>query len=230
MITRGVLRTGSAWISGRRRVIIALLKLGVGLLLPTLAFYALRRWGFDVYVSLLVPTLVSAVPGLVSVVRERRVDTLSTYFTAMLLGGLVVSLVGGDERFLLARDAVLTGVTGVWFITSLRGHRPLAYVFTRPLLQNRFRWPDDWDGVWSRSPRFRRMWRVSSVLYGAGLLLDATVRVVLAYGVDPDRVPAIGLGVSVLTVVVLAVVTNAYYVRCRVHDPRSPLRRGDPLP
>ena len=188
----GSTRSRPAENSVRRRVVVTLLKLGVGLALPTLAYYALRRGGFGVYTSLLVPTAVSAVPGVVSVVRERRVDMLSTYFTAMLLGGLAVSVVPGNERFLLARDAVLTGVTGAWFIASLRARRPLAYVFTRPLLQDRFRWPPDWDDLWLRSPRFRRMWRVSSVLYGVGLLLDAAARVVLAYSLDPDLVPEIG--------------------------------------
>jgi hypothetical protein len=36
-----------------------------------------------------VSTLLSAVPALYSLVRHRRVDGLSTYFTAMMLGGRV---------------------------------------------------------------------------------------------------------------------------------------------
>src|SRR5665811_765994 len=80
-----------------------------------------------------------------------------------------------------ARGALLTGVTGLWFIASLWGRRPLAYLFSQPLLEGRFRWPRDWDGLWDRSPRFRRMWRNSSLLWGIGTLIDAALRVVMAY-------------------------------------------------
>ncbi len=73
------------------------------------------------------------------------------------------------------------------------------------------------------------MWRNSSLLFGVGLLTDAGVRVVLAYTVRPDLVPALALGLYVATMVILNVVVNVYYVICRVHDPRSQLRRGDPV-
>jgi hypothetical protein len=202
-------------------------RLLVGLAIPTALYYTLRALGVSIYASLVVSTLVSAAPGLWSLVRHRRFDGLSVYFSAMMLGGLGVTLLPGSTRFLLAREAVMTGVTGIWFLVSIGVAKPLAYQFTRPLMEGRLRWPDDWDGLWLRSSRFRRMWRVSSALFGLSLLADATVRVVLAYTVDPDRVPALGLALYVGTALLVNVVVNVYYVLCRVHDPRSPLRRGD---
>jgi hypothetical protein len=65
------------------------------------------------------------------------------------------------------------------------------------------------------------------VIWGVGLLADAVGRVVLACTVEPDLVPALGLALYVVTVVVLNLVVTGYHVRCRVHDPRSPIRRGD---
>ena len=209
-----------------RRWVTTALRVGAGLALPSVTFYALRLAGVGLYLSLVVSTLVSAVPALVDLVRGQRPSGLSTYVTAMTLGGLVVTLVPGSTRFLLARESIMTGVTGVWFLASTRGARPLAYQFTRPLVEGRFRWPDHWDELWEVSPAFARMWRVSSALFGIGLLLDAALRVVLAYTVRPDLVPALGLALYVLTIVVLNVVVTVYYIRCRVYDPRSPLRRG----
>ncbi len=193
---------------------------------PTAAYYLLRAAGVGVYLSLVASAVVSAVPGLVTLARERRVDGLSTYFTAMVLGALVISLLPGGMRFLLAKEAVLTGVTGIWFLASTTRGRPLAYLLSRPILEGRFRWPADWDGLWAASPRFRRMWRVSSVMYGVGTLLDAVLRVVFAYTLPPDAVPALGTALVVVTTVVLMVVTNTYYVICRVQDPRSPMRNS----
>lgn len=191
---------------------------------PTAAYYVLRWAGAGVYLALVASALVSAVPALVTLVRERRLDGLSTWFTAMVLGALVISLLPGGTRFLLAKEAVLTGVTGIWFLASTVRGRPLTYLLTRPLLEGRLRWPPDWESLWAASPAFRRMWRVSSVMYGVGTLLDAVLRVVFAYTLPPDVVPALGTALVVVTTVVLVVVSNVYYVVCRVQDPRSPLR------
>ena len=211
-----------------RRWLGTALRAGGGLALPSVTFYLLRFAGVGVYLALVVSTLVSAVPALVDLGRGQRPSGLSTYVTAMTLGGLVVTLVPGSTRFLLARESIMTGVTGVWFLVSgcARAARPLAYQFTRPLVEGRWHWPGHWEELWEVSPRFRRMWRVSSVLFGVGLLLDATLRVVLAYTVRPDLVPALGLALYVVTLIVLNVVVNVYYVRSGVFDPRSPLRRG----
>jgi len=197
----------------------------VGLALPTALYYLLRAAGLSVYGSLLVSTVASAVPGLVTLVRERRFDGLSAYFTAMMLGALVISLIPGATRFLLAKEAVLTAVTGAWFIASVRAERPLVYLFTRPILQGRLRWPADWDGLWSRAPGFRRMWRVASVIWGVGLLVDAAVRVAMAWALPPDDVPGLATLLYAVMVVVLNAVTHTYYTLRGVHDPRSPLYR-----
>jgi len=214
--------------AARRRVLRVGARVVLSLLVPSALYYGLRALGQSVYLSLVVSTVLSALPALWTFVRHRRVDGVSTYVTAMMLGGLVVSLVPGSTRFLLARESVMTGVTGVWFLVSAgaRSRRPLAYLFTRPLLEGRLRWPGQWDQLWEVSPPFRRLWRVSSVLWGLGLLADAAARVVLAYTVRPDLVPALGVGLYVATVVVLNVVVTLYQVRSRVQDPRSPLRQA----
>lgn len=209
-----------------RRTVTVGLRVAAALAVPAATYYVLRAFGASVYLALVISTVLSALPGIYSLVRHRRVDGISTYFTAMLLGGLVLSLVPGSTRFLLAREAVLTGITGLWFLVSIGRGRPLAYLFTRPILQGRFRWPADWEELWERSPLFRRMWRVSSLLFGLGLLLDAGLRVLMAYTLRPDLVPALGLGLYVGTMLVLNVVVNLYYVRCRIHDARAPIRTG----
>lgn len=209
-----------------RRTATVGLRIAIGLAVPAVTYYVLRAFGASVYLALVISTVLSALPGTYSLIRHRRVDGISTYFTAMLLGGLVVSLIPGSTRFLLAREAVMTGVTGVWFLVSIGRGRPLSFLFTRPLLEGRFRWPGEWEELWPRSPLFRRMWRVSSVLFGIGLLLDAGLRVLMAYTLRPDLVPALGLGLYVATMLVLNVVVNVYYVRCRIHDPRAPIRTG----
>lgn len=170
--------------SARRKALLVLVRLAIGLLIPTLIYYGLRAASVSVYLSLLVSALISAAPTVVGLFR-RKVNALSAYFTAMVLGSVAVSLVAGSTEFLLAKEAVLTFVTGFWFLASAFTRRPLSYTLSRPLMEGRFRWPSGWDRLWVRSPRWRRMWRVSSVMWGVGTITDAVVRVVMAY--NPAR-------------------------------------------
>ena len=194
--------------------------------LPTGLFYVLRASGFGIYASLLIPAIVSALTGTLTFVRRRRLDGISVYMAAMMFGSLAVSLVSGSTRFLLAREAVLTGVTGIWFIASLCARRPLAYLFCKPLLEGRLRWPSDWDDIWEHAPRFRRMWRISSSMWGIAILADAALRVLMAYTLSPDSVPGLGTLLYAVTTVVAIAATNVLYVMNRVFDPNSPVYEG----
>ena len=194
--------------------------------LPLVAYYGLRMAGFGVYVSLIAGSLLSATSAAVTLVRDRKLDGLAAYMTVMLLGSVGVSLLFGGTRFLLAKGALLTGVTGVWFIASAWSPRPpLAYLFSRPLIEGWWHWPEDWDELWERLPRWRRMWRVSSVLFGIGSLLDATLRVWMAYTLSPDKVPVLSTGLYAATSIVLIAVNNVYYIVSGVFDRRSALYR-----
>ncbi|MGV1027111.1 MAG: VC0807 family protein, partial [Dermatophilaceae bacterium] len=212
----------------RARVVPVAGHIVTGLLLPVASYYALRALGVSVYAALLASAVVSAAPTARTLVMQRRLDGLSAYFTAMVFGSVAVALVSGSTQFLLARDAALTAVTGVWFLASVRARRPLAYLFSRPFAEGRLRWPSDWESLWAHSPRFRQMWQVASVLWGVGTLADATARVAMAYTLPPDSVPGLSTVLYAVTTAVLLVGTNAYYVRCGVFDPRSPMRRSFP--
>jgi len=205
------------------------LRFTVDLVVPVAAYYLLRLLGSSVYAALLVSTLISAASALVQLVRSRHLDGLATYMTVMLLGSLVIALISGSEQFLLAKGAVLTGVTGIWFIASIwLAKRPLAYLFSRPLIEGRLGWPGDWDGMWTRAPAFRRMWQVSSAIWGVGLLVDAGVRVWMSYSLPPDSVPALGQVLYGVTTVVLIVISNAWYFACGIHRRSSALYLGSP--
>ena len=107
---------------------------------------------------------------------------------------------------------------------SVRARRPLAYVISRPMAEGRLHWPTDWEHLWVASPRFQRMWRVASLLWGIGTLIDATARVLMAYTLPPDSVPALSTALYVVTSLVLFVGTNFYYAVSGVFDPGSEMR------
>lgn len=210
---------------GRRRpgTAGAVVRMAVDFGLPVVTYYGLRAAGTAVFAALLAGAGVSAVTAAVPLVRHRHWDGMAVYMAVIMVGGVAVSLVAGSTQFLLAREALLTAVTGAWFILSVRSRRPLAYLFSQPLLEGRFRWPREWDTLWERSPRFRRMWQISSVLWGVGTLLDAALRVVMAYTLPPDLVPGLGTALYAGTSLVLIAVTSSYYAAAGIYNPTSAL-------
>jgi hypothetical protein len=74
-----------------------------------------------------------------------------------------------------------------------------------------------WDLLWDTEPKFRRIWRVASVIWGMGLVIDATARVVISYTLPVDAVPAIGGLLYPVTFVVLQVAGNVYFHRAGLY-------------
>ncbi|MFD9210940.1 hypothetical protein ACFVZM_32220, partial [Streptomyces sioyaensis] len=64
------------------------------------------------------------------------------------------------------------------------------------------------EGHWRADPRFRRIWRGLTVLWGCGLLVDAALRVIMAYTLSVDSVPALDGALYFVTYLVLQVITN----------------------
>jgi hypothetical protein len=191
-----------------------LLSLSVVVVAPIAVYYWLHAAGASNLVALAVGAAVPGAAAAVHLVRERTVDTVAVVVMATMVVTAGLSFVTGSTRFLLARDGWMTGLWGLWFLFSARSSRPAAFVFARPLMEGRKSFTSEsWDSLWSRSPRFRRIWKVSTLMWGAGLLIDAVARVAIAYTLPVTIVPAIGGALYPATFVILQVVTNIHYHR-----------------
>jgi intracellular septation protein A len=183
-------------------------------LVPVALYYGLRVVGASVYLALLAGAVVPAVTTAAGVIRSRTVDRLGAFMLSTMLLGVAVALIAGSPRFLLAKEAWVTAAVGVWFVLSARGSRPLSFVFARAMLEGRHPFTDQpWDQLWERSPGFRKGWRISSLIWGIGSLVDAAGRVVLAYTLPVDLVPALTPVMFVASFVVLALIDQINYQR-----------------
>lgn len=189
-----------------------LLWFGFDLLAPTALLYVLLWLGSGLYVALLASAVVSAVSALVSYRRGAGNQRFAPYMLAMTLAGLGIALVTGSDRFLLAKESLLTAMVGLWFLSSIWAKRPLTYQFTRPMLEGRLsRVGPPWELLWEREPSFRRTWRMSSLIWAVVLLIDAVLRVVMAYTLPVAAVPALQMGLMIVTTLLMQVVTWVYY-------------------
>ena len=187
------------------------LRIAAGLLVPLIIFYGLRALGASAYLALLAGTAASVAGTAFDVVRRRTIGPVTAFVVALMILSTGVSLLNGDVRFLLARGAWTTGLAGIWFLASAFTRHSLVYLFSRPLLEGRFGWPGNWDDVWRRVPRFRRVWRVTGVMWGCALMLDCVLRIRLAYTLPVDSVPAASTALSVVTTLALIATANIYY-------------------
>ncbi|MFJ9611541.1 VC0807 family protein [Kitasatospora sp. NPDC101176] len=190
------------------------LLLGVAwdVVVPIAVYYGLRAGGVSVFVALLAGAVLPALTTAVQWQRTRSLEGMAGFIAGTMLLGVAAALVSGSPRFLLAKDGWLTGVAGLWFLASIRARRPLLFHAGRPLLEGRFRSDGtSWDVLWEREPAFRRIWRVSTAIWGVAMLLDAAARIVMAYTLPVDTVPGLGALLWPVTLLLLQLVNGIYY-------------------
>ncbi|WP_130288162.1 VC0807 family protein [Pseudonocardia sediminis] len=195
---------------GRRELVVTVLS---DVVAPIVVYYGLRALGVAPTPALLAGAVVPAVRALWSLVRHRRLEWFALLVLVLVAATVATSLVTGSERFLLARDGAITAALGLVMLATAASARPAMYAIGRVVLARSGHDAVAWDGRWSGSARFRRIWRAVTVLWGAGLLVDAVLRVLWAYTLPIDVVPALHAVQWLPLLVVLQVVTQLYLRR-----------------
>ncbi|MFF2120153.1 VC0807 family protein [Kitasatospora sp. NPDC058184] len=172
-----------------------LLPLLIDLVLPLAVYYGLRSAGADQWWALLWSAAVPAVTVVVRLVRTRRVDFLALLILSMIALGLVLSILTGDARTLLIREAwtgMLGGLLGVWLLASVGYGRPALMVVFRSFVQAKA--GEDglraWEARWEQDSAFRHGVRVLTAVWGAASLLNALAQLAFAYLLPIDTAPA----------------------------------------
>ena len=125
-----------------------------------------------------VPPLLDSVIG---IARNRRIDFLGGFVLIGLVAGLIPSLMSGNTQLLLVRESLITGVMGLVYLASLLTPRPMTFYFTRYFVTGNN--PENvatFNGLWQH-PMFRHSMRLSTIVWGVMLSLEAATRVYLVY-------------------------------------------------
>jgi hypothetical protein len=233
--TPAIVRARSAW-HGTRLAVLgpaggppvrwrALRALLLDVAAPLAAYYALRAAGVPDVVALALGAVPPAVSAVLTAVRERRVEPVALLVLAAVVLGLVATAITGDPRELLVRHAWLSLPFGLWLLASLRAARPFCFAATRMLLPHRATVMDE---LWTRDAAFRRAWRQITVVWGAAMLTDTALRVLMASTLPVPVVPALDTALTVTTLLVLQVPTHLLLRRSGCWDLlfRPYVRRG----
>jgi hypothetical protein len=191
---------------------------------PIALFYVLTAAGLSSFSALLLSAVLPGLSTLYQVARARHLDSLALFMVSVTVITAVASLFTGSPRFLLAKDGWVTGLCGLWLLATTWANPPVVMMFARPLLEGRIG-PngEPWSLLWERLPRFRRIWRVASIVWGVATILDGIVRFVIAYTLPINAVPALNGAQYIVLFVLLQIVTNIYYFRSGLYNPHSEL-------
>jgi hypothetical protein len=163
----------------------------IDLALPLIVFYGLRAAGVAQVWAVLLGVLAPVVHTVYGIVRHRKVSGLAIMVMTLLVASIVVSLITGSSRILLAKDAAVTGIAGLWLLATLLAERPAMFHAGRPFADAKAAEGEDWDTKWRREPAFRYTLRVMTAVWGCALLIDGGVRVLIAYTLPVDLVPLV---------------------------------------
>lgn len=178
----------------------SLTAIALDVVLPLALYYVARALGADPWLAVVVAAVSPAASVALTWTGSRRLDPTAVFVIAALILSLVVALFTGDERALLARESWLTGAIGLWIIGSLATSRPFLLDVARKTSPPRM--TARYDELWEGNRLFRRWMTLASVVWGLAFVVDAAVRVVLAYTAPIDLVPVAGALVLVALLVV----------------------------
>jgi hypothetical protein len=152
-----------------------------GALVPLGVYFAVRKHVHSDAEALIIAGLFPAAWIVVQFVRQRRIDPIGAVVLFGFAVGVAVStLLGGNAYVLKARDSAFTAVFGLACLVSVFAKRPVIFYVGRLLSAG-----SDPDRVAAYDalhelPTGQRTFRVLTLVWGLGLLSEATVRLVLA--------------------------------------------------
>ena len=130
--------------------------------------------------------------------RNRKLDALSTLVIAGIALSLIATLLGGSPRLLLIRESFITGIFGLIFLGSLLFPRPLVFHLAKTTVAKQGTSAEAFASNWS-IPGFRFTVYLMTTVWGVGLVVEATLKIVLAFSLPIGEFlvisPVLGYGI-----------------------------------
>src|ERR1700744_4700168 len=160
----------------------ALRPLIVDVAIPLGSYYLMRHFGVGVVAALALSSIVPAADSIISLVKDRVVNGLALLMVAVNVVGIAVTFWSGDPRLMLAKEAAVSSTIGIALLISAFAGRPLMNAAMKPMLVRADTAKDAaFDRLLAQSPRFRRLERVFSAIWGVVLLAECVVRIICVF-------------------------------------------------
>src|SRR6516225_4198944 len=207
-----------SWTPGVPSVKELLPSLIFGAAVPIAVYFGVRPHVSTDAEGLIVAGSVAVAWILVQFVRNRRVDFVGALVLFGFLIGVVSStLLGGNAYMLKVRDAFFTALFGIACIVTVYTHeRPALFYLGRYLSAG-----NDPSKVAAYNdlhevPTARHVFRVLSVVWGIGLVIEASARMTLAGALHTGTYVAVSPFISAMTIGSLFAFTLIYAKRAQL--------------
>ena len=177
--------------------------------LPLVAYSVLRHHGWTSVSALLASGLFPAIAVGISTIQHRRLDVVGAVVLAGIIIGTILGLVTRNARLVLVEGSVPTAVFGLACLGSLRTRLPLMYSFTLEVIGHDTAKGREMTGLWQYE-EFRHIFRVITVAWGIGFLIEAVLRVVIVYNTSASTALAISKTTPFLFAGIMCAWTVAY--------------------
>ncbi|MFF1770840.1 VC0807 family protein [Streptomyces sp. NPDC058249] len=192
----------------------SILPLILDVAVPVGSYYLLKNaFGMSTMAALGWSSVVPAVRTAWSAVKERKVNALAGLILFVNVVGLLLSLVAGDPRLMLAKDSGVSSAIGIGILVSVKLGRPMMTAGMKPfLIKGDAAKNAAWDRLVAGSPRFRKAERVFSLVWGVVLLGECVLRIVGAYTLPIDTMVWLGTVVMIGSMAVAFLVSGRFAV------------------
>lgn len=187
-----------------------------GAVIPLAVYYSIRpHLGGDAP-ALMIAGVPAAAWVAVQWVRQRRIDPIGSIVLFGFIAGVIVSVAMGGSAFVLkVRDSGFTCLFGLACLASLWRPKPVMFYIGRALSAG-----NDpaklaaYDELWTM-PTAPRTFRIITVAWGTGLIVEAGIRVILAMALPTGTFLAVSPVLAAVVIGGLFVFTVRWSKRAR---------------
>ena len=151
--------------------------LGLSLVAPLIAIQLLLHAGVTPLYALAAATVFPLIEMVYELVTTRHIGVIAIVSLVGIVAGFGFSFATGNAIFALLKDSVLTATFGVLFLGSLAFPQPLIYRLNLELAGADPAAKAAAEALWE-NPAARRAFRLITLVWGLGLLAEATTRVI----------------------------------------------------
>jgi hypothetical protein len=165
-------------------------KVGAGTLRPLIldlaiplgSYYILHAAGCSLVMSLALSSILPAVRSIAGLIRNRTVNALAMLIVAVNVVSIAITFLAGDPRIMVAKDGAVSSTIGFAILISAFTARPLMTAGLRPfLVKADAARAAAFDRLLTSSPRFRKLERLFSAVWGISFITECTARVICAF-------------------------------------------------
>jgi hypothetical protein len=184
--------------------------------LPVVVFYVLHLEGASDFVALFAGAVAAGLRVVWTAIQYRRWNMFSTLMMLTFGLSLALSVVSHEPRFLLLKGCLTTGLSGIAFLLSLLIGHPLSLGSAQAFQLDR---AQEMAEQYRTNPLVRHAHRVSTLVWGLGLIVEASVQVPVIYLLPISYAVGVSTLQSLIVLTILIVWSLRYEKRLELAAP-----------